>query len=205
MHDDETPDAHDDETPDAAASLFPVSTGADGERHISPTDVAQFIRLEQCERYLRLRLHERTANPRFMADYGVAPQSIPSLLTRSGAAFEQKIEAAVRARYRTINLAADLPPEDRDDDDDARVLAEIRALDPGDTVILFQPRLCVRVEGWLIRGDVDILRLARGEDGALHALIVDMKSSTAARIEHRLQVAFYHEMLAALLAGADVA
>ena len=30
-----------------------------GVRAISPTDIAQYIRMEQCERYLRLRLHER--------------------------------------------------------------------------------------------------------------------------------------------------
>ena len=32
-----------------------------GRVRISPTDVSQFIRLDQCERYLRLRLHERSA------------------------------------------------------------------------------------------------------------------------------------------------
>jgi hypothetical protein len=48
-----------------------------GRVRISPTDVSQFIRLEQCERYLRLRLHERSAGMRFMVDYGVVPQSIP--------------------------------------------------------------------------------------------------------------------------------
>jgi hypothetical protein len=35
---------------------------------ISPTDVSQFIRLDQCERYLRLRLHERSAGARFLYD-----------------------------------------------------------------------------------------------------------------------------------------
>ncbi len=74
----------------AVTNVFPPLTPG----KITPTDVSQFIRLEQCERYLRLRLHERTANPRFMADYGVAPQSIPSLLTRSGAAFERAAEWA---------------------------------------------------------------------------------------------------------------
>ena len=41
--------------------------------------------------------------------------------------------------------------------------------------------------------------------GALQILIADIKSSTAAKVEHRLQVAFYSEMVAALLAGAGIA
>src|SRR5690606_36597273 len=49
------------------------------------------------------------------------------------------------------------------------------------------------------------LRLARDPDGALTALIADIKSSTAARLEHRLQVACYGEMLAAILDAAGIA
>jgi len=52
---------------------------AAGVRAISPTDIAQYIRMEQCERYLRLRLHERAHGPRFLTDYGVAAQPIPPL------------------------------------------------------------------------------------------------------------------------------
>ena len=40
---------------------------------ISPTDVSQFVRLEQCERFLRFRLAER-AGQKFMEEYDVIPQ-----------------------------------------------------------------------------------------------------------------------------------
>src|SRR3954465_3540228 len=90
---------------------FPVGLDARGRIRISPTDVSQFIRLDQCERYLRLRLHERSATIRFMHDYGVAPQSIPPLLTQSGSLFEQGVERTVATHFPTINLAGgiDLP------------------------------------------------------------------------------------------------
>ncbi|NTU84954.1 MAG: AAA family ATPase, partial [Chloroflexales bacterium] len=78
------------------------------------------------------------------------------------------------------------------------------ALPPGPSLLLFQPRLRVAIGPWELRGDVDILRLERDVAGELRALIVDMKSSTTAKVEHRLQVAFYHEMLAALLATAGL-
>ena len=72
----------------------------------------------------------------------------------------------------------------------------------GDVAGPFQPRL-----------DVDARRLAHPRrrrhpsPGArrrrcLHILIADMKSSTGAKVEHRLQVAFYHAMLAPCWGGA---
>jgi len=33
---------------------------------ISPTDVARFLRPDHCERYLRLRLHQRSGHYNFM-------------------------------------------------------------------------------------------------------------------------------------------
>ena len=63
-----------------------------GRTRISPTDVSQFIRLDQCERHLRLRLHDRFAGARFLYDYGAVPQSIPFLLTQSGSFFEEGVE-----------------------------------------------------------------------------------------------------------------
>jgi hypothetical protein len=44
--------------PAMPAELLPPILDTRGLR-LSPTDISQFIRLEQCERYLRLRLHSR--------------------------------------------------------------------------------------------------------------------------------------------------
>ena len=89
---------------------FAVS-GTDEAVRLSPTDISQFIRLEQCERYLRLRLHERNENPRFVRDYGVAPASIPPLLTRSGATFERQIMGATTAHYPTTDFTEEYGKE----------------------------------------------------------------------------------------------
>lgn len=183
---------------------FAVS-GTDEGLWLSPTDISQFIRLEQCERYLRLRLHERNENPRFVREYGVAPASIPPLLTRSGAAFERQIMGATTAHYPTTDFTEEYGKEGARTEDNAAIAAIARDLSTGTIHILYQPRLNVPLAGWQIRGDVDILRLERDGDGALHALIADMKSSTRPKVEHRLQVAFYAEMLAALFAMERVA
>ncbi len=174
-------------------------------RRITPTDVAQFIRLDQCERYLRLRLHQRDGGYSFLREYDVVPQSIPPLLTRSGAEFEVEVETAVKRNHWKINYVEDVAHGGNREDDHAAVAQVLTELAPGETVFLFQPRLSSRVGAWLLRGDMDILHAHRDDTGALHLLIADMKSTTAARVEHRLQVAFYHEMLEALLAGYGVA
>src|SRR5215203_4514259 len=73
---------------------YSVGLDDQGRIRISPTDVSQFIRLDQCERYLRLRLHERSAGTRFMVDYGVVPQSNPFLLAQLGTPSAESIEQA---------------------------------------------------------------------------------------------------------------
>jgi AAA domain-containing protein/PD-(D/E)XK nuclease superfamily protein len=173
-------------------------------RRLSPTDISQFIRLEQCERYLWFRLEERAKGRGFMTAYDVKPQSIPPLLTRSGRLFEEKIEAAIRSRYPALNLSQEAGKTGSRLDDNERVVELARSLPAGETLVLFQPRLHVELDGWLLTGDLDLLRLERGEDGALHVLIVDIKSSTSVKVEHRLQVAFYHAMLARLFEQAGV-
>src|SRR5215208_5709679 len=187
---------------------YTVGLEDQGRIRISPTDVSQFIRLDQCERYLRLRLHERSSGIRFMHDYGVVPQAIPPLLTQSGTQFEERVERIVAAGFRTINLALQdaegIDSSDSRPTDNERVVAETRALAAGETLVLFQPRLLVALGSWDVRGDVDVLRLARDPSGTLQILIADIKSSTAAKVEHRLQVAFYAEMVAAQIGRAHV-
>ncbi|MDI3339594.1 MAG: AAA domain-containing protein [Sphaerobacter sp.] len=190
--------------PSRVAPAPPAPPGPDGRRLIAPTDLAQFIRLDQCQRYLRLRLHERVAGSRFLRAYDVVPQSLPPLLTRSGRVFEARVEAAIRATgARVVSFATPDAPGDRDPDNDA-VLALVRDLGRGETAVLLQPRLAATIGDWHLRGDADILRLTRGPDGRLAALVADIKSSTAARLEHRLQVACYGEMLATILAEAGI-
>jgi hypothetical protein len=186
------------------SDILLVVPDATGATSISPTDISQFIRLEQCERYLRLRLHERSQGQRFMREYGVVAQSIPSLLTRSGAVFEDRIEQTIEASYPAVNLATGVERTGNREHDNERIIALAAGLAPGNVLVAFQPRLDVVLDDWHVRGDVDIVRFERDADGILHILIADIKSSTSAKIEHRLQVAFYREMLGALLNTAHI-
>ncbi len=182
--------------PIALPALHPSPAGP---LRITATDVSQFVRLEQCERFLRLRLSERSGS-RFLEDYGVAHQRISPLLSRSGKSSEETIEADLDARFRTVHYAAKYGADHNRPANNAELLAQLRGLGPGQTVILFQTRMHARLGGWVLRGDVDLLRAERLTSGVLRILIADMKSTTEVKVEHRLQVAFYRLMLETLLA-----
>lgn len=173
---------------------------------LTPTDVSQFVRLDQCQRFLRFRLAER-AGQRFMADYDVIPQRIAPLLTLSGRRFEDQTEEKLGRQFPAVNLAALSSKAHDRPTDNVRVLDEARRLlagPVGGARLLFQPRLEVTRDGWLLRGDLDLVRLRHAPAGALDALIVDLKSTVKAKVEHRLQVAFYRLMLEQLCADAGL-
>ena len=177
-------------------------------KRLTPTDIAQFIRLGECPRYLKLRLHERKNGSSFLREYGVAPQAIPPLLTLSGQRFEVRVERAARERFTSLHCGDHAGDEGEEvssqRNDNMVVIDHASGLQPGETLLLFQPRLQAHIGDWPFVGDVDILRLDRDSDGDLSALIVDMKASTSAKFEHRLQVAFYHKMLLSILENAGV-
>ena len=181
---------------------LPVLT-RDGPMRLTPTDVSQFVRLEQCERYLRFRLAER-AGQKFMEEYDVIPQRITPLLSLSGSTFEEGVEADLAKRYRSVQYAAKYSLDHNRPSNNAEVVAEAKKLKPGQSVLLFQARLEAELHGWRLRGDVDLMRLERTPDSTLHVLIGDMKSTTEAKVEHRLQVAFYRLMLEHILKGGGI-
>ena len=81
-----------------------VIPDASGARQLSPTDISQFIRLDQSERYLRLRLHERSAgalHARLRRDAAVDPAAADPL----DASFEERITIDVARHYPVVNTA----------------------------------------------------------------------------------------------------
>ena len=170
----------------------------DRPMRLTPTDVTQFVRLEQCERYLRFRLAER-AGQDFMKEYDVTPQRITPLLSLSGSNFEEDIEADLTKRLDSVNYSLKYAKAHNRPDNNNEVVEEARKLAPGQSIVLFQPRLEAELAGWRLRGDVDLLNLEKSKDGKLAVLIGDMKSTVEVKVEHRLQVAFYRLMLERIL------
>lgn len=182
------------------ASVFAGDNAPGKPLRVSPTDLSQYIRLDQCQRFLRLQLHLRQTSEAFLHDYDVALQSIPPILTRSGATFESAIETGTSAALPTTHFERTVGRGNNN----AEIVDLALRLGPGEVHVLFQPRLQAFIAGWRLTGDVDILRMERDANGTLSCLIADMKSSTASRVEHRLQVAVYHEMLETVLRDAGL-
>src|SRR5947209_308511 len=106
-----------------------------GPLRLTPTDVSQFVRLEQCERYLRFRLAER-AGQKFMEEYDVIPQRITPLLSLSGHEFEEGVEKALGSHFRTVQYAAKASQDHNRPDNNQEVVTEARKLKPGKAVLL---------------------------------------------------------------------
>src|SRR5271155_5725387 len=106
---------------------------AAGPMRLTPTDVSQFVRLDQCERFLRFRLAER-AGQNFMKEYDVNTQRITPLLSLSGHDFEESVEAEVGKYYKTFNYAAKAPAKDRPTNK-KEVAEEARKLAPGQVLL----------------------------------------------------------------------
>jgi hypothetical protein len=162
-------------------TLLPLPLASPGFLpRITPTDVSQFVRLEQCERFLRLRLSER-AGQKFMEPYGVGVQRITPLMTLSGRSFEDEVEGDLQGRFPSVHYAVKYGKAHDRPANNAEVLREAAGLKPGEVIILFQTRLEDEVGGWLLRGDVDLIKLARSATGTLDVLIADMKSTAEAK------------------------
>jgi hypothetical protein len=106
----------------------------------------------------------------------------------SGHNFEEGVEKALGKHFRTVHYAARASQDHNRPDNNQEVVTEARRLKPGKSVLLFQPRLEVELAGWLLRGDLDLVRLERQTDGTLLILIGDMKSAVEVKVEHRRRV-----------------
>ena len=122
-------------TPSLSLPVLPANRPV----RLTPTDVTQFVRLEQCERYLRFRLAER-AGQDFMEEYDVIPQRITPL-SLSGHTFEEGIETDLAKRLPTVNYAVKYGKSHNRPENNKEVVEEARKLPTGQIVLLFQPRL----------------------------------------------------------------
>src|SRR5271170_1639780 len=107
---------------------------SDRPLRLTPTDISQFVRLEQCERYLRFRLAERSGQ-KFMEEYDVIPQRITPLLSLSGSTFEEGIEESLGKQHHTVHYAAKYSQDHNRPPNNQEVVNELRSLKPGKTVL----------------------------------------------------------------------
>ncbi len=182
-------------------ALLESGLTSEGPPRLTATDIASWLRLGQCDRFLRFHLEYRNERKvdgaGFMDELDVAPQPLPTLRSGSGAQFEADVLRQIAPRYRLIDCAG--PRQSVSDN--RRVIELIRSRE---TVAVTQPRLHVELAGWSLRGDLDVLLIEPNGDDDLELTVFDMKSSADSRIEHKIQVALYMVMLEELGRTAEI-
>lgn len=176
-----------------------LSVPADA-RTISPTDIAQFIRVRSCQRYLRLRLRARSDRYQFMRDYDVVPELLPPLLRTSGLKFERDVQEAISRHTRLVSFDGEKKRNDNE-----RLIGELNQLAPGEALVIAQPSISARLGKWDFTGIIDFARFERNPDGEIDFFIIDSKSSPSSKLEHMLQTTCYVEMLECIFADAGLA
>lgn len=183
-------------SPDA---LIRGAAYGEGPLRVAPTDIASYIRLDQCERFLKLQLHYRNAGSGFLSEADVAPQALSSLLSDIGNAFEAVV---LKDLERNTSLL-DFSQQRSTSTDNLEVVRIVKDLGPGERIAFTQPRISVVLDGWLLTGDIDLL-IVEQHAGGVRCTLLDMKSSSASRIEHRIQIAIYRAMLDDLLRSSGI-
>lgn len=151
---------------------------------LSPTSLSQYIRLENCERYLHFRLVPEDVH-RFEKKWGLTIQPLTPLLKESGADFEHNIADKLAARGEKI---IDL----KDADLTATIKCFREVINP---TILFQPALESPIGNYQCSGRADVIHLSRDKQNRLKVIIADIKATRNEKTEHRVQVAAYASMI----------
>lgn len=154
---------------------------------VSVTSLSQYVRLENCERFLRFRLRPEEARA-LLDRWSLTIQPLTPLLRDEGAAFEREVETQIAARGEPVlNLQ------------DKKLEATRQALrEAHKPTILLQPEVEGILGRRLFHGRADVLRVSRNKEGALDILVADIKASRHERTEHRLQIAVYAHAVRAM-------
>jgi len=166
---------------------------AQGRFSLGVTSLSQFIRLQNCERFLRFRLFPQEMQA-FLDRWNLTIQPLTPLLEDAGSKFEEQVEAFLsKTGDEVIRL------ETKDPDQTVELLKNAK-----EPTLLFQPPLTGIVGGIEFSGLSDIIRVNRRSENGLDLHVCDIKASRKERMEHRLQVALYITILEKMAEKAGV-
>ena len=114
-------------------------------QRLSPTALSQYIRLENCERYLYMRLHP-SEEKRLRKLLGVTIQPLTPLLQELGRDFEKDVASRLAAQGLKV---VDLEKEGFD-----QTLANLKQID--EPTVLLQASVEAPLGRWTCAGEEDI-------------------------------------------------
>ena len=205
-------DGGDGETVTAETGVTTDSAGeseSTAEGYISPTAIANTVKLGMCERAFAYEFNDYREEWRRDRDFAEAFDPLSPLLSHDGDKFE--VEVAAEIERLTDEH------EDRSGGEDSARLAETGQWltetlpemarrpawhDGGSITSVGQLRLAGRIRRWNIAGDADVVLCFPTHDG-LRIHIVDIKAAFDEKTHQQLQVAQYALLLKQMLAAAN--
>lgn len=161
---------------------------------LAATTLAQYVRLESCERYLWYRLHAKETRALFR-EHRVTEQPLTPLLSQKGARHEASITKELEAEGLEV---VDLTEQGVE-----ATVDELRRGAEGKRVLL-QARVEGTIGVFAGAGFADLVVVEPGESGGVRVTVGDAKASRRDRPEHRIQVAFYARLIRQLAERAGV-
>lgn len=153
-------------------------------KSINPTSLAQYIRFDNCDRFLRFRLSPEDERY-FLRKWNLTIQPLTPLLQEAGADFELNVGEHIAGRGEQVIDMTDAPVEETIQ----------RLKDIQNPTILLQPTVHGSLGVAKSSGRADAIRIERNKNGSLGILTADIKATRQERMEHRLQVAVYANLI----------
>ena len=158
-------------------------------RHLAPTDLTGFLRLESCARFLWYRLHPRETRGLFER-WNLAEQFLTPLLSVRGAEREVTCHRILEGQgHRVVDLRRGSPED---------TLEHLRS---GEAVTLVEAPVRGTLGEFTCGGRADIVQIRARSPKAVDLHVIDIKASRRDRLEHRVQVAIYCELLEQMTRG----
>ena len=191
----------------------PSDQGISDDRSIDPSALGRFVSLDGCPQWFQFKQDtEYRAKRRTEHDYKEAFEPLNVLLAKDGNEYESQVVEAM------AKLAAEYDDHEQrgivDWDDSKPILREqfeaARHLDPDDGPLLItQPRLGDRIEGWEVSGTADLLVCwplppddpeNNTDQVGLRLRVLDVKAAHEEKTYQQIQVASYTQLLRQFLA-----
>lgn len=156
------------------------------ERNLTADRLAQYVKRNRCERFLRFSLFKSEAD-NFARRYAVRFESLSPLLSESGQSYECEVIKELKKNGATVRdlfnkLASDF-------------LDQLAAQKIGLKVFYYQAKLTASIGLIECEGIADLILVEKLSADSFNVCVVDIKSSRRETTGYRLQVAFYARLL----------
>lgn len=156
---------------------------------LSPTDLTGFLRLDSCERFLWYRLHPQETG-RLFEHWNLAEQFLTPLLAMRGAERETACHRNLEGQgHRVVDLRRGSPED------------TLRHLRSAEAVTLVEAHVHGNLGEFTCGGRADVVQIRARGPKAVDLHVIDIKASRRDRVEHRVQVAIYCELLEQMTRG----